>query len=222
MFIGHFALGFASKRLAPQASLAPLLVAPLLPDLLWPIFLLLGVERMAITGGDNPFLTLTFISYPWSHSLVMDIVWGILFGAAYYLVTRYRRGAWVVALGVVSHWVLDATTHLPDMPLIPGGAEFVGLALWRSVPGTVVVEAAMLTAGVWLYTRSTTPRDAVGRYAWWGLVALLVLTYVASLGGSTPPSVSALAWTALVASLVTLVWVWWADRHRTMRSALSC
>ena len=80
MFIGHFAVGLASKRFAPKASLAPLLAAPLLADLLWPIFLLLGWERVQINPrGPNPFFTLTFISYPWSHSLLMGVTWGSLF-----------------------------------------------------------------------------------------------------------------------------------------------
>jgi len=42
MFIGHYALGLAAKRLAPRTSLGTLFVAPTLADLLWPVFLLLG------------------------------------------------------------------------------------------------------------------------------------------------------------------------------------
>ena len=102
MFIGHFAVGLASTRIAPRASLAPLLAAPLLADLLWPMFLVLGVEQVSVNPPEgNPFLALSFTSYPWSHSLLMSVVWGVLFGGAYYAVTRYGRGAWVVALAVV-------------------------------------------------------------------------------------------------------------------------
>jgi len=50
VFIGHFAVGFAAKRLAPKASLGPLLAAPLLADLLWPVFLLLGIEQVEINA----------------------------------------------------------------------------------------------------------------------------------------------------------------------------
>ncbi|HJQ65841.1 MAG TPA: hypothetical protein VJ816_05675, partial [Gemmatimonadales bacterium] len=168
--------------------------------------------------GGNPFLTLTFIAYPWSHSLVMGVAWGALFGTVYSLITRYRRGAWVITLAVISHWVLDVATHLPDMPLAPGSSLRVGLGLWHSVPATVAVESALFIAGVWLYASVTTPRDAIGRYGWWGLVALTIVAYLASLSGSTPPSATAIAWTALIASLVTIVWAWWADRHRTARA----
>lgn len=215
MFIGHVAVGFAAKRIAPKASLAALLAAPLLADLLWPIGLLLGIERVQLNPpGTNPFLTLSFISYPWSHSLLMEGIWGAVFSGIYYAMTRYRTGAWVIALAVVSHWVLDVATHVPDMPLAPGDPTLVGLGLWRSVPATVAVESFMFVAGVWIFAAGTKPRDAVGRYGWWGLVLVTALAYLGNLTGTAPATVRALAWTAVVASLVTLVWAWWADRHR--------
>lgn len=216
MFIGHFAVGFASRRIAPRASLATLLAAPLFLDLLWPIFLLLGVEQVRINPpGPNPFRVLTFVSYPWSHSLAMSVVWAGLFGGVYYALTHYRTGAWVIALAVVSHWVLDYVTHVVDLPLAPGDGSLVGLGLWRSVTATVVVEGAMFLIGVWLYATATTARDAIGRYGWWALVLLTAVAYVANLRGSAPPTVSALAWTAVVGSAVTVWLAWWADRHRT-------
>ncbi len=216
MFIGHFAVGFACKRIAPRASLAPLLAAPLLADLLWPVFLLVGFEEVRTNPpGGNPLLALSFTSYPWSHSLAMSVVWGAMFGGGYYALTRYARGAWVMALAVVSHWVLDYATHIADLPLVPWGGPLVGLGLWRSVTGTVIVEGAMYLAGVWLYTSTTAARDRIGRFAWWVLVVIMAASYVWSLQGAVPPTVSALAWTAVVASGVTLWLAWWADRHRS-------
>ena len=218
MFIGHFAVGFASKRIAPRASLAPLLAAPLLADLLWPMFLLLGVERVSVNpSGRNPFLALRFTSYPWSHSLLMSVVWGVLFGGAYYAVTRYGRGAWVVALAVVSHWVLDWVTHIPDLPIAPGGGPVLGLGLWRWPAATLAVELSMFVAGVWLYYSSTTARDRIGRIGWWGFVAICLASYAASLVSPPPPSVTALGWTAIGGSVITLWLAWWIDRHRTER-----
>ena len=215
MFIGHFAVGFASKRVAPRASLAPLLAAPLLADLLWPVCLLLGVEQVQIRApGGNPFLTLTFTAYPWSHSLVMNVVWAGLLGGVYYAITKYGRGALVIALAVVSHWALDVVTHVPDMPISPWSPRLIGLGLWNSVPATVVVESLMLIAGVWLYSTGTAARDRIGRYGWWGLVLFVVVGYVMNLRGAPPPSVMALAWTGVVAGALTTLWAWWVDRHR--------
>ena len=38
MFVGHYALGLAARRLEPRLSLGILLAAPQVLDLLWPIF----------------------------------------------------------------------------------------------------------------------------------------------------------------------------------------
>src|SRR5580698_91680 len=142
MVIGHFAVGFAAQRFAPRSSEALLLAAPLLADMLWPLFLLLGWEQVRIDPGNTRYTPLDFVSYPWSHSLLMLCVWASAFGGIYHAITRYRAGAIAIWIGVVSHWVLDWVTHRPDMPLYPGGARY-GLGLWNSIAGTMLVEFLM-------------------------------------------------------------------------------
>jgi membrane-bound metal-dependent hydrolase YbcI (DUF457 family) len=213
MFLGHYALSLAAKRAAPRTSLGALFAAATLADLLWPLFLLTGWERVTIVPGPNPFLRLAFDAYPLSHSLLTLIVWGAVYALLYRRRSGYARGAVVLALLVVSHWVLDLATHRPDMPLYPGSAT-LGLGLWTSVTGTLVVEGVMFVAGVVIYGVTTTPRDAVGRYGIWALVAFLAASYTASLFGPPPPSVGALAIFALVFGVLFVVWGWWADRHR--------
>lgn len=217
MFIGHFAAALAAKRVAPRTSLGATFVAATLVDLLWPIFLLFGWEQVRITPNTNPFLVLEFTRYPWSHSLVMGVVWGIALGAVYFALTRYRRGAVVVALLVPSHWVLDLVVHIPDLTLYPGGSAQFGFGLWRNPLATIAVEVVLFLAGVLVYSRNTHPRDRVGRYGFWALAAFLVLLYVASSTIPPPPSVKALAWTALIGWPLTL-WPWWVDRHRVAAS----
>lgn len=67
MFIGHDAVGFASKGLVPRVSLGWLIAAPLLLDLIWPIFLLTGIEHVRIHPGDTRLTPLDFCDYPWTH-----------------------------------------------------------------------------------------------------------------------------------------------------------
>ena len=188
MFIGHYALAFAAKRTAPRASLGILIGAAQFLDLLWPIFLILGVEQVA--PGDRDFTALRFTHYPWSHSLAMAIVWSLVAGCLYAVATHDRWTATVVGLLVGSHWVLDLIVHLPDLPLYPGGSTRVGFGLWRSVVGTLVVEGLFFIAGVAVYTTATSARDRVGRYEWWALVAFLLIIYVASTFGPPPPSIA--------------------------------
>jgi membrane-bound metal-dependent hydrolase YbcI (DUF457 family) len=215
MFIGHHAVGFGSKKYAPRASMGALLLAPMLLDVLWPIFLLLGIEHFRIDPGNTAVTPLDFYDYPWSHSLLMAVVWSVVAGIGYYAATKYKRGAVVVGLGVVSHWFFDFLTHRPDLPLYPGGPK-VGLGLWNSLAGTAIVETLLFALGIYLYVTVTKARDRIGSIGFWSLIAVLMLIYVANLMGPPPPKEDVVAWMALLALLFPL-WAWWADRHRTVR-----
>ena len=213
MFIGHYAVGFALKRPAPRTSLGLLLASALFLDLIWPIFVLLGWEQVRIDPGNTPFTPLDFVSYPISHSLLTVVGWALVFGLVYALPTRRWAAAVWLGVGVVSHWVLDLVSHRPDLPLVPGGSMRVGLGLWNSVPATLIVEAAMFVAGVWIYQRTTRAVDRTGRLGFWILVALLAVIYVGNAFGQPPPSVRALALVALAAWIFPF-WAAWIDRHR--------
>jgi hypothetical protein len=214
MFIGHFAVGLALKRAAPHTSLGILVAAPQLLDLLWPWFLLLGWEHVRIDPGNTSFTPLAFDSYPISHSLLMAIVWAVVF----VLLTRRvstREAAFWIALAVVSHWVLDWITHVPDLPLLPFVGPKVGLGLWNSVAGTVVVEAAMFIAATWLYATTTRARDGVGRWAFVAWIVVLGVIYVGNIFSPPPPDVRTLSLVALFVWVFPL-WAWWFDAHRTL------
>jgi membrane-bound metal-dependent hydrolase YbcI (DUF457 family) len=217
MFIGHIAVGFASKRFAPRTSLGLLLGATMFADLLWPVLLAFGLERVRIDSTAR-WSNLDFVSYPWSHSLAALVFWATVCAGIYWAVTRYRPGAVLIWIGVVSHWVLDWITHRPDMPLWPGSALY-GVGLWNSIAGTMTVELGMLAAGLWLYLRATRARDRIGLYAMAAFVALIVYIEISSPFGAPPPSVSAIVWMSVIAEPILLVWAWWFDRHRTARSA---
>lgn len=207
MFIGHHAAAFAAKRAVP-VSLGVLMFATMFLDLLWPFLTLAGVEHFRIDPGNTAFTPLDFYDYPISHSLVMALVWSLLAGALW-------RNA-IVGLAVLSHWVLDFVTHRPDLPLWPGGPK-VGLGLWNSVAGTVVVESALFAIGIYLYVRATKARDRIGTIAFWVLIVFLVLIYLANLVSPPPPSWQAVSYTALAAWLF-VPWGWWIDRHRQART----
>ena len=213
MFIGHYALGLAAKRMAPRTSLGTLFVAPTLADLLWPVFLLLGWEHAHVVPGPNPFLTLWLDDYPISHSLLTLILFGALFGWLYKRRGGDQRAALVIALLVVSHWVLDFVTHRPDEPLYPGGPE-VGLGLWNYPLATVILETAMLIAGLVIYLRATRARDAIGRWGFWGLIVLLAGSYYSTLFTPTPTDMKALAIFGIIFAWLFVLFAWWVDRHR--------
>lgn len=212
MFIGHFGVGFGAKAAAPKTSLGTLFLASQFVDLLWPTLLLVGAERVRIVPGITKVTPLDFESYPISHSLLAVFGWAVLFALVYQAIKRYPRGAVVLGLVVVSHWLLDLIVHRPDLPLVPGSSVKVGFDLWASLPGTLVVEMGIFIVGVALYLRKTVARGAVGTWALWALIIFLVAVYLSNLFGHPPPNVEALAWVGQSQWLLVL-WGYWVDRH---------
>ena len=215
MFVGHFGVGFAAKAAAPSASLGTFFLAAQFVDLLWPTFLLLGIERVRIQPGITAAVPLDFSYYPFTHSLAGAVAWAVLVSAAYYLARRDRRVTVLLGLAVISHWLLDAVTHRPDLPVFPGSGPLVGLGLWSSVWGTVVVEAVLFTAGVWLYARATRAFDRIGNIGFWALVVFLGVAYVMNLFSPPPPTETAIAWVGQAQWLI-VAWGYWIDRHRAV------
>ena len=217
MFVGHFGLAFAAKKLEPRVSLATTFAAAQLADVVWPVFVLAGIERVAIAPGDTAVTPLRFESYPYTHSLVAAVVWALAFGGSHYAVRRRPRAALVLGLLVVSHWLLDVASHRPDMPVSPWGPLRLGLGLWYSVSATVVVEGVIFLAGVALCVSATRGRDRTGRYGFAALVTLLAVLYAGNLLGPPPPSPAAVAWAGLLGAAILVAWAAWVDRHREPR-----
>ena len=216
MFLGHYGLAMAGKRAAPRASLGVLAFAAQFLDELWPLLLLAGIEQVRVVPGLMSASAFDFVWYPWSHSLLMTVVWAAAIGALYRWRSRDRRGAWVVALLVLSHWLLDAPMHRPDLPLWPGSALLVGGGLWSSKRITLLLDGGIFLGGLVTYLRTTRSRDRIGRWALWAMVALLTFVFVSSLFDPPPTDPATVAWGALTLWLF-VPWSWWIDRHREVK-----
>jgi len=217
MFIGHFAVALGAKKFAPRVSLGVLFLAGQLADLIWPNLALLGVEKFAIEPGITAMTPLNFLHYPYSHSLVALLAWGAIFASLYFVLKRAdTRSAVVIAVLVLSHWVLDVLTHRPDMPVSLGDSTRIGLGLWDLPLVAVPFEVLLFAAGVWLYTRQTKPRDRQGSIGFWALIVFLLGIYMANLAAPLPPSVAAVAWSAQALWLI-VAWGFWVDHHRVVR-----
>jgi hypothetical protein len=217
VFIGHYALAFGAKRVAPAVSLGTLFLACQFADMLWPTLLVLGYEVVEIDPGNTVVTPLNFVSYPYSHSFVMLVVWSALFGLVYRTIKGWHPVAiYTVAALVFSHYVLDVITHRPDLPITTSGSRRLGLGLWN-YPGTALaVESAMFIAGTAIYMSMTRARDRVGRAGLYALIVVLVAIYFAALYGPPPPSTAAIA-SAGHLSWIFVFWAYWVDRHRDRR-----
>ena len=214
MFIGHVAVAFGVKRAAPEAGLGTAIVAASFLDLVWPVLVAAGVEVVKIVPGTMVLSPFDFVSYPYSHSLVMTFAWAGLFAWVYRWRGGSLRGALWLGLAVASHWFLDLIVHRPDLPLAPGLELRAGLGLWNSAAGTLAVEGSLFAVGLWLYLSATRARDRIGAWGLWGLVALLLGSYVAAMFGPPPPNVTAIIIADILGTALTVVWAYWVDRHR--------
>lgn len=215
MFIGHYALAFGAKRYAPSVSLGTLFMACQFADLLWPTLVVLGIERVEVDPGNTAFTPLNFVSYPYSHSMVMLVVWSALFALAYRAIKGWKPNAIAaVAALVFSHFLLDFVTHRPDLPITVSGSRRLGLGLWNMPTATLAIELAMFAVGILVYLLVTRERDRIGRIGLWTLVVFLTAIYFAAAFGPPPPNASAVA-TAGHLSWLIVAWAYWVDRHRT-------
>ena len=145
------------------------------------------------------------------------LIFAALFADVLFLFKRDRKGALVVGLVLLSHWVLDAVSHGPDMPVFLHG-PYLGLGLWNSVAGTIVVEEAMLLGGMLVYLRATRARSRagnIGLFIFVGVLALLALGYL----GPPPPSITPVAVSNLLLPLVLIPVAYAVDRSRVTVSA---
>ena len=213
MFIGHYGVGLAAKKLDNRPSLGTLFFASQFIDLLWPIFLLLGLEKVAIDPGNTAFTPLNFIYYPFSHGLVSVLIWAVLFGGVYYAFRKNIKTSLLLGGLVLSHWILDLFTHRPDLPLLFGNHLKVGLGLWNSVILSILVEGSIFIIGAYLYFKATRAENKKGQIGLWSLLIFLGIVYVMNVFGPPPPSVEPIAIVGLFQWLI-VAWAYWIDRNR--------
>ncbi len=218
MFVGHYAAAFALKGKEKDASLGWLFIATQFVDILFFPFSVWGLETMEFVPGfteTNDFV----MHFPYTHSAVGSIVWAVLFGGIYFLLvgrkkTSGKSVAFVLGLGVLSHWVADLFVHTPDLPLLNGEPKF-GFGLWHNKAATFGLEAILLVLGLWYYLRRTAAKSNFGKYTAIGFVVfLLVINYLNYYVLPPNHDLVGLTISALVTYFLFALLAFWIDRKR--------
>lgn len=218
MFIGHFGLSFAAKKAAPKVSLGTLFIATQFVDIIWPFMLVLDIEKVAIVPGFTKSNALEFLYFPYTHSLLAGILWGVIFGLGYWLFKRDRQGALVIGLCVLSHWFLDLLVHTADLPLSPSGSLKFGFGLWNHVLISLTIETILFLSGVYIYANYTNAKTTAGKWGLWSFVIFLLIFNFANTFSPPPASVTALALSLLVLMGIIVALAYWIDRKRVVIS----
>lgn len=215
MLIGHLGAALVARRIEPAVPLWVALLAAFWLDLIWPILLLAGVERVEVHPGDTAFTNLAFVHYPWTHGVIAVLGWSVLVAM---LTRRFGlgpRAALMTGALVASHWVLDAIVHRPDLPLWNGG-PLVGLGVWNSRGATFVLEGGLLLGAVWAHQRGFRFTTRAGVIAFMALLLLFLAMWVSQPWAPPPPSATAVAWSALALWLLG-PWGRYLDRRLVAR-----
>jgi len=203
---GHYSAAFLAKAAAPRTPLWLLALAVQLVDVLWAVFVLLGVERLHLDPSlpSNP---LVLEHMPYTHSLLGTLVWAALAGFATERWLGSRAAAGAVAAAVSSHWLLDVLVHRPDLTLW-GGPPKLGLGLWNLPALALALELGLLLASALLCLR-VGAIPASGRRGVFVLVGALAVAQLATT--LSPPAFGPNG--VAVSALVLFALVAWAARR---------
>jgi hypothetical protein len=221
MFIGHFGVGLALKGADKTLSLGLLFIAVQLSDLIYGVNLLTGLEKISIIAGANPLISAEYIFFPYSHSLVATLLWAgvvalIFLGVPFRSSLPKGRTALVMATAVLSHFVLDAIAHNPDMDLLGNGVYKIGLGLWNYPVASYTVEALLLIAGLWIYLSSTKSKSFSGKYSVPILNVILLTLNAVNTFILFPTNAENFAITMLAVYLGTIVIAFWLDHEQVV------
>src|ERR1700730_17211742 len=164
MFIGHYGVALASKRVSPRLSLGVAFLAVQLLDVLFSLFVLAGIEKLRIVHRFTAYNPYDLYWMPYTHSLLGAAGWSVIAALAWWAVRRHqpsrdrRMEAAVLGAAVFSHFLLDVPMHTPDLPLGFGaGSPKIGLGLWNHRLAATAAELAVFLAGWFIYLRASRP-----------------------------------------------------------------
>ncbi|HEY1305133.1 MAG TPA: hypothetical protein VGF24_16365 [Vicinamibacterales bacterium] len=156
--VDHAATALVIKRRFPSLSIVPLLISVQAMELAWVVLNYLGIEHTTTSATVRSVADIQLADIRYSHSVAIVAVaalgtWGIIergFG-------RRLLGR-AVAIGIVSHLILDILTHGSDIALWPGSPfHKLGIGLYSGAPS--VAFAIELLYGVmcwWIYRGTRT------------------------------------------------------------------
>jgi len=209
VFVGHLSVALFAKRFEPAISLGTWTLAVVLADLITFPLLLAGVESFRLDAAVTSNRILGDI--PYSHSLLMDVIWAALFASAYFLRRRSPRCAWLLFAAVLSHWVLDVISHRPDLQLAPGLHPVFGLGLWNSVPATLAVEGGFWVLAIIVYVRDTQAKSRAGYVAFWIGIAVFTLLWFGNITRGADPDPTRAGIGGLVVFSLVVAWAYWMN-----------
>jgi membrane-bound metal-dependent hydrolase YbcI (DUF457 family) len=208
LFTGHYSFSFAGKSVDKRIPLWLLFLAVQWIDVMWSIFVLLGIEKVRIVPGITASNALDLYYMPYTHSLLGVLCWSVLAYVVCQLVPglRGKRTGLILAAAVFSHWILDLIVHRPDLALYDSVGK-MGFGLWNYRGAAFALEMAVLFGGAAMLYQTAAHRGRLIGF----VIFLAVLQVFGTFFFPPPPSDHAAASTAFFSYIVLALAAWWAD-----------
>jgi hypothetical protein len=209
LFTGHYSFSFAGQAAEKRIPLWVLFIAVQFIDVLWGIFVLLGIEKVRIVPGFTASNALDLYYMPYTHSLAGVLCWSALAYVVCQFFSQLRgwRAGLIIAGAVFSHWILDLIVHVQDLALYDSVGK-MGLGLWNHRGAAFALEMAVLFGGAALLYRTAAHKARLIGFA----IFLAAFQVFGTFFFPPPPSDHAAAITALIAYVVLAILAWWVDR----------
>ncbi len=215
MFIGHLGAGLAMRKFDKKTNLSWFFVSVLFLDLLLYVFILLGIEKVIVPADFENLHYLRFI-FPFSHSLIASLAWSILFYVAAEIITKRRKTALILGIGVFSHYIFDVIVHTPELTILGDNSAVIGFGLWNHIYIALLLELVLYSAGLYIYLKETQGIGFSGKYGMYIfsviLAAAAVVTQVLS---PRPLNGYEVAGSSLLSIVLAILISYWLDRKRT-------
>ena len=214
MFIGHLGAGLVLKHFDKKTNLTWFFISVLFPDLLLWIFVLLGIEEVIVPVNFDKLHYLKFF-FPYSHSLLGTIAWGMLAYVTTDVITKRRKTAILIGIGVLSHFLFDLIVHTPDLSILGDNSVIIGLGLWKYIYIALAVELVFYFVGLYIYLNGTRAKGFGGKYGMYIFSGLLVAgAFISQLLSPEPFSGKEVAGSALLSVILVILISYWLDKKR--------
>jgi len=224
MGVGHIAVALGASKGAPRLNVGWLVFAAFLADFLLGIFAAVGLEHVS-APPDYAARHYLLFTFPYSHGLLALLVWATIAG---FLISRAHgfdreRLFLLVAVVVLSHFVLDGLVHVAGLPLVGENSPKLGLGLWNHLRLELTLETVMAIAGVAIYWKlSGASRSGLSRYGMAIFVMLVTAMTWTQLSATTPPSTQSMTVSLLIVPLAFSAIAYGLDRKRARAAAPAC
>jgi hypothetical protein len=221
MFIGHYGVAFAARRVEKRIPLWMFFIAVQLVDILWCLFVFLGIEKVRIVHGYTAGNPLDFYYFPYTHSLIGGLGWAGVAFVLYRLYQHYRgspRAALILGAAVLSHWFLDVIVHARDLDIINENFK-VGMGLWNYPLVELLLELVILFGGLAYYLIGNAAVSQQRKLAIIAFAAFMGALQVLNTFGPAPTSVVLIAISGLVFYLLLTLAAYFVEPRQIMRSS---